>query len=185
MDHPDVVLVDADDNPIGTAPKAEVHTGRTPLHRAFSCHLFDSSGRVLFSRRALGKKTWPGVWTNAFCGHSAQDEDRADALVRHGAFEMGLDIDRGAVEMAIPSFAYRAQDVSGIVEHEICPVFTLRMDASPVPNPDEVMDFAWLSPETLDHVVAGSPWLISPWSALQWAELRGLPSPRVPSIQRL
>lgn len=185
MDHPDVVLVDADDNPIGTASKAGVHTGHTPLHRAFSCHLFDTGGRVLFSRRALGKKTWAGVWTNAFCGHSTQGEDRADALVRHGAFEMGLAIDSSDAEMAIPSFTYRAQDVSGIVEHEICPVFTLRMDAAPVPNRDEVMDFAWLSPETLDNVVTGAPWLISPWSALQWAELRGLPAPRVPSIQRL
>ncbi len=185
MEHPDVVLVDAEDTPIGTAPKATVHTATTPLHRAFSCHVFDGTGRVLFSRRALGKKTWPGVWTNAFCGHSTEGEERADALVRHGAFELGLVIDRQAAELALPTFAYRAQDFSGIVEHEICPVFTLRMDAHPVPNPDEVMDLAWLTPETLDDVVTGAPWLISPWSALQWAELRGLPAPDLPSIQRL
>ncbi|MGO1235907.1 MAG: isopentenyl-diphosphate Delta-isomerase, partial [Microbacterium gubbeenense] len=36
-----VVLVDDDGNEIGTAPKAEVHSAETPLHRAFSCHVYD------------------------------------------------------------------------------------------------------------------------------------------------
>jgi isopentenyl-diphosphate delta-isomerase len=54
------VLLDERHQPIGTARKREVHTDRTPLHLAFSRYLFDSAGRVLMTRRALGKRDLAG-----------------------------------------------------------------------------------------------------------------------------
>ncbi|MDU7103093.1 MAG: isopentenyl-diphosphate delta-isomerase, partial [Corynebacterium sp.] len=48
-----VVLASAEGEPIGTAPKAEVHTTDTPLHFAFSAWL-TCGGKVLVTRRALG-----------------------------------------------------------------------------------------------------------------------------------
>ncbi len=56
-----VELLAEDGSVIGTADKAEVHTDATPLHRAFSVHLRTPDGRVLLTRRALGKVAWPGV----------------------------------------------------------------------------------------------------------------------------
>lgn len=34
----------------------------------FLAYFFDGDGRVLLTRRALHKRTWPGTWTNSFCG---------------------------------------------------------------------------------------------------------------------
>lgn len=167
-----VVLVDDDDMSIGSAPKSSVHTAETPLHRAFSCHIRGSDGRWLLSRRATSKLTWPGVWTNAFCGHPDRGEERVDALVRHGATELGLHIDPGDLRIALPDFRYRAVDDSGVVENEICPVWILDADVRPAPDPAEVAAFRWVGGADLDAVVERMPFLLSPWLVLQWSALR-------------
>src|SRR4051812_7284535 len=119
-----VVLLDDAGDPCGTAPRATVHDSATPLHLAFSCYLFDADGRVLLTRRAVTKRTWPGVWTNSFCGHPRPDEPVAEAVVRYAAHELGTTI--ADLSCVLPDFRYRAVDPTGIVENEICPVFLAR-----------------------------------------------------------
>ena len=166
-----VVLVDADGTPIGTAEKSVIHDGDTPLHLAFSCHVFSSDGRVLVTRRALAKATFPGIWTNAFCGHPAPGEAIQDAVRRRGARELGIEI--GALELSLPEFRYRAVDASGVVENEICPVFRTLIDADPVPAADEVAEWAWVAPAALRAAVEATPFAFSPWLVLQLEEWSG------------
>lgn len=161
-----VVLVDDSGHPVGTAEKYAVHTDHTPLHLAFSCWVLGADGRVLLTRRALGKKTWPGVWTNAFCGHPAPGEDTEAAVYRRAEAELGLT--PGAVaslELVLPDFRYRAVDASGTVENEICPVYlaVLAEGAELGPNLDEVAEYAWADPAGLFAAVAGAPFAFSPW----------------------
>lgn len=160
-----VVLLDDEGSAIGVALKADVHTTDTPLHLAFSCYLFDASGRVLLTRRALQKRTWPGVWTNSFCGHPAPGEAMEDAIVRHAYDELGVTVE--APRVVLPDFRYRATDASGIVENEVCPVYFAGTSDAVVANPREVSEFAWVAPEDLARTVASTPQLLSPWSVLQ------------------
>jgi isopentenyl-diphosphate delta-isomerase len=164
-----VVLVDEAGTPVGIAEKRVVHSENTPLHLAFSCHVYNSDGLVLVTRRALNKLTWPGVWTNSFCGHPAPDESFEDSISRRAAFELGITV--SALEVVLPDFRYRAVDSSGIVENEICPVYrAVTMDVV-VPNPDEVDEFAWLAPEALRSAVEGAPFAFSPWLGWQLEQL--------------
>ncbi|QYF75359.1 isopentenyl-diphosphate Delta-isomerase [Cryobacterium sp. PAMC25264] len=164
-----VVLLDEDGLEIGTAPKSSVHGADTSLHLAFSCYVFNERGEVLLTRRALGKKTWPGVWTNSFCGHPAPAETLTDAVHRRADFELGLRIEN--IELALPLFRYRATDSSGIVENEVCPVYLARAVGDLTANADEVMEFTWTDPEVLRRSVLASPFAFSPWMVLQMREL--------------
>ena len=174
-----IVLCDDDGRPTGTADKFEVHTTDTPLHLAFSAWLFDASGHLLISRRALGKKTWPGVWTNSFCGHPAPGEATEDAVVRRAQQELGLPASALAdLRCVLPDFRYRAVDSSGIVEHEICPVYAVRLaaDAEAAPNPDEVDSTEWVNPADLITAAEAMPAVFSPWLVEELArpELRAV-----------
>jgi isopentenyl-diphosphate delta-isomerase len=160
-----VVLVDDDGNDIGQALKSEVHTTDTPLHRAFSIHLFNDRGEVLITRRALGKKTWPGVWTNAVCGHPGPGEDTEDAIVRRVADEIGAAVTD--ISVVLPDFRYRAVDASGIVENEICPVFVGKLTSDPNPAESEVAEWQWVSPEKISTGATATPFAFSPWFVLQ------------------
>ncbi|WP_422390439.1 isopentenyl-diphosphate Delta-isomerase [Arthrobacter sp. N1] len=160
-----VVLLAEDGSAIGTHEKATVHTLDTPLHLAFSTHVFDDAGRILVTRRALSKKAWPGVWTNSFCGHPAPGEAFEDAVTRRAAQELGFTV--RDIRPALPDFRYRAVDASGIVENEICPVYTAVADSAPAPLPDEVMDVQWVDAADLVRAVTATPWAFSPWLTLQ------------------
>jgi isopentenyl-diphosphate delta-isomerase len=159
-----VVLVDDDGREVGSAAKAEVHHGATPLHLGFSCYLFNASGQVLLTRRALGKQTWPGVWTNSFCGHPAPGEATEDAVRRRARQELGILIDDPVC--LLPRFRYREVASDGTVENEICPVFCARTDAAITASVDEIMDFRWAAWQEL-RSAAELPWSISPWAVRQ------------------
>jgi len=165
-----VRLLDDDGTEIGTADKSLVHGTDTPLHLAFSCHLLDHEGRTLLTRRALSKQTWPGVWTNSVCGHPAPGESFEDAIVRRAATELNVGV--SAIRLALPGFRYRAVDASGVVENEICPVFTAVVEGDGVisPNPDEVMEWEWAPIADVEAAVIAAPFAFSPWLAQQVSE---------------
>ena len=164
-----VVLVDDAGHEIGSALKSEVHTTQTPLHRAFSCYLTDADGNLLLSRRALSKVTWAGVWTNSFCGHPSPGESDASAIERRAREELGATVSN--VGVALPSFRYRATDASGIVENEICPVYTAVLTSSLAPDPAEICEWTWVRPAGLAAALEAAPAVFSPWLQLQFPEL--------------
>ncbi len=120
-----VVLVDPSGAAVGTAEKATVHASRTPLHLGFSCYVIDRRGRLLVSRRALGKRTFGGAWSNSFCGHPGPDETLVEAVRRRASAELGLTL--GEVRLILPEFSYRAR-MDGVEENELCPVLVAFVD---------------------------------------------------------
>ncbi|WP_217181921.1 isopentenyl-diphosphate Delta-isomerase [Streptomyces sp. AC495_CC817] len=168
----DVTLLDIDGTVIGSASKHLVHTADTPLHLGFSCHLVDGDGRVLVTRRALGKLTWPGVWTNSFCGHPAPGEAIHDAVHRRASEELGAVI--SDLRTVLPDYRYRAVDASGIVENEHCPVHVAVVGGEIAPVASEVAEWAWTDPATLVAAVRAAPYAFSPWMREQLELLRAL-----------
>lgn len=163
----EVVLLDDQGRPSGAAPRLEVHGADTPLHLAFSLHLLDEQGRTLLTRRALSKKTWPGVWTNSCCGHPRPGEPMPSAVRRRVGQELGVQVPEPTPVLA--DFRYRAVDASGVVEHEVCPVHAVVVatDLALDPDPDEVAEHAWVAWGDLHEAVLRTPVVFSPWMVLQ------------------
>jgi len=164
-----VVLLDETGYASGTAVKTAVHHAQTPLHLAFSCYLFNSGGQFLLTRRAESKRTWPGVWTNTCCGHPQPGESLSGSVQRRLRQELG--IGAAKVTLVLPRFRYEARMANGVRENEVCPVYAAYSDLPSEPDPAEVAEVGWVDwGEFCDAVRTGRQ-PVSPWCAMQLAEL--------------
>ena len=168
MEH--IVLLDESGNEIGEADKLRAHHSHTPLHRAFSCYIFNQDGQFLVTQRALSKKVWPGVWTNSVCGHPAPGEAYEDAIVRRAHDELGMDIKD--IRLVLPNYRYVTPAFQGIIENEMCPVFVARQASDVVPNPDEVEAYKWMPWEGYLEALRDHADLYSYWTKEQSALLQ-------------
>jgi isopentenyl-diphosphate delta-isomerase len=156
-----VILVDENDNPIGTAEKLDAHL-RNLRHRAFSVFILRKTSQieVLLQQRANGKYHSPNLWTNTCCSHPRPGEAIIDAGKRRLQEEMGMQ-----AELAnIGRFNYIAHFDNGLVENEVDYVLTGLFDGKePLPNPNEVQNFRWISISDLDNELATQPQQFTPW----------------------
>jgi len=169
-----IVFVDESGTPTGeVGPELASHTDKTKRHLAFSCYIFNKTGKFLVTRRALEKKVWPGVWTNSVCGHPGPGEKIEDAIKRRAAFELGINISR--ITCILPTFRYKTPPYNGIIENEFCPVFVASTRDSVVQNPAEVMDHYWIA--WADYVIKmeHEPENFSYWAKKQYPKLSSSP----------
>lgn len=161
-----VVLVDENEREIESIDKVQAHRAPVSLHRGFSLYLFRGDQKTLVTQRAFGKTTWPGVWTNACCGHPQLGETAANAAVRHLAYELGMRLEAEPVTL-LPNFRYSTDMGNGWGEREVCPVLGARVadGVEPTAHPDEVSDHQWMPWDTFVDIA--SLGLTSPWSRWQ------------------
>ncbi|MEU5974592.1 isopentenyl-diphosphate Delta-isomerase [Streptomyces sp. NPDC047315] len=148
-------LVDEHGTTIGTAEKLSAHQPPGRLHRAFSVFLFDERGRLLIQRRALGKYHSPGVWSNTCCGHPYPGEAPFAAAARRTHEELGVSpsllAEAGTVRYNHPD------PESGLVEQEYNHLFVGMVQAAPAPDPEEVDDTVFVTPDELAERHASAP----------------------------
>ena len=162
-----LILVDAQDRPLGHLDKRRCHDGAGRLHRAFSVFLFNPDGELLLQQRAAGKRLWPLYWSNTCCSHPRRGESTPTAAGRR-LQELGLS---APLRFAF-KFQYQARFRDLGSEHELCWVFLGRCDGEPAPHPEEVADWRWVSPSALDRELAAEEGSYTPWLRMEWQRLR-------------
>jgi len=135
-----VVLVDAEDNVIGTMEKMEAHE-QGVLHRAVSVFIVNPRGEMLLQKRAKGKYHSPGLWTNACCTHPREGESYDDCAQRRLREELGFECPLGHAF----SFIYEGSVENGLTEHELDHVFVGVYDGPMHADPAEVEDCTFVS----------------------------------------
>ena len=161
-----VVLVDADDEEVGTMSKTRAHEeGR--LHRAFSIFIFNSQGRLLLQRRAAHKYHSGGLWTNSCCSHPRPGESIAQAASRRLKEELGFTCDLSQEF----NFTYRADVGAGFIEHEFDHVFFGTYDGHVSPDPSEVSDVRWMRMNDLADDLRTSSEQYTAWLNVCWPRI--------------
>jgi len=156
-----VVLVNDNNQVLGTAPKTEAHNANTMLHRGLSVFLFDYRGNLLLQQRSKLKKTFPLVWSNSCCGHPKLDETSVNAAKRHLQHELGIkDVD---VFEIIPNYRYEVE-MNNVFENEICPILVCFTNQKPTINRDEVKAIRWIPWKSFLKEIAGGTKNYSLWS---------------------
>ncbi|PKV88973.1 isopentenyl-diphosphate Delta-isomerase [Streptomyces sp. TLI_146] len=148
-------LVDESGRTIGTAEKLSAHQAPGKLHRAFSVFLFDSTGKLLLQRRALGKYHSPGVWSNTCCGHPYPGESPFAAAARRTHEELGVSPSLLA-EAGTVRYNHPDPD-SGLVEQEYNHLFVGLVQAPVQADPEEVYETAFVSPQELTGLHERAP----------------------------
>lgn len=153
-----VILIDTDDNVIGTMEKMDAHV-QGKLHRAFSVFIFNSKGELLLQQRAHHKYHSGGKWTNTCCSHPRPAENTFDAAKRRLTEEMGMQCH---LQHAF-SFTYRAVMEDGLIEHEFDHVFFGSSDDLPKPAAEEVADYKHMSLAELSEELENRPEQYTQW----------------------
>ena len=171
FDSEDLILVDARDHVVGTAPKIEVHRPGGVLHRAFSIFIYAATGHVLLHQRSKEKPLWPGFWTNSCCSHPRSGESYEQATHRRLQEELGIQ----TTLTRLYQFEYRADFGNVGSEHELCAVYLGCFDEPVpiIPHPEEVAAWDWVEITTVDEWVDTNPERFTPWFLLEWQALRG------------
>ncbi len=153
-----VILVDINDNPIGTMPKMEAHE-KALLHRAFSVFILNDKGELMLQQRAMHKYHSPGLWTNTCCSHQREGEENILAGKRRLKEEMGF----STPLEELFSFIYKAPFENGLTEHELDYILLGYFDGNPIINPNEVATWKWMSLEQITNSIKDNPQDFTVW----------------------
>ena len=169
QEHP-VVLVDADDRPLGVTGKWQAHLEGL-RHRAVSVFLFNRSGHLLLQQRSPTKYHSPLLWANACCSHPFPDEPPLKAASRRLREELGIEMTPESLRFD-QIVTYDVDVGQGLKECEVTHVFVGRWDAPiDTPVPEEVSATRWISLEALHKEIDTTPEIFGTWFLVY----RGLP----------
>ena len=156
----ELILVDLFDRETGSGEKLAVHRNRQ-LHRAFSVFIRDGSGRLLLQRRARGKYHSGGLWANACCSHPRKGESLLPAACRRLGEELGVPVQETDLRELF-SFVYYAP-FGRLSEYEYDHVLLLTHGGPFSPDPGEIEELRWISPEALMEELSRTPEHFCAW----------------------
>jgi len=156
-----LILVDENDNPIGTDEKVKCHLPNGKLHRAFTALLFSKDGRLALTKRAKEKMLWPGDWDGTFASHPRESETYVSSGERRMPEELGI---KGNLDY-LHKFEYHVpyKDIGS--ENEICGTLIGVVD-----KPEELKEIEgeideikWVTAKELISELKTNPKMYCPW----------------------
>ena len=163
-----LILVNLDDQELGSNTKEACHNGDGILHRAFSVFIFNQNGDLLLQQRSGEKRLWPLYWSNSCCSHPRVGEKVDTATLRRLNQELGVTSNN---LQYLYKFHYQATFGPQGSEHELCSVYIGSTSDEVVANTNEVADWRFISAADLNQELKDSPDSFTPWFKMEWQQL--------------
>ena len=144
--------VDENDNPIGAIGRDESrNTGER--YRIVRVSIEDERGNILLQKRLETKKSFPGCWDTSAGGNIAYGESYEEAALRELREEAGIE---GANLVEVAYFYSEAADPDNRKLNRFTKVYRMLapQDIEAIPQPEEVAEFVWATPDELADIVA-------------------------------
>ncbi len=157
-----VILVDKDDNEIGSCEKIKAHKLGL-CHRAFSIFIFRKKShqlQLLIQQRHPNKYHCGGLWTNTCCSHPFPGEETKNAAKRRLFEEIGI-----KTELTFAGkFHYIVNFNNGMTENEYYHVYVCLFSKNKINiNKNEISNTTWIAIEILEREIFETPEKYTPW----------------------
>lgn len=159
-----LILVDGNDNPIGTEEKVKCHLPNGKLHRAFTVLLFNNEKKLLLTRRSNSKMLWPGDWDGTVASHPRKTETYVSSAERRLPEEIGASCNLDYLF----KFEYHVPYKNIGSENEICGTLLGQVNDSFQTKlvKDEISEIKWIDEEELFLDIEKNPQIYCPWMLL-------------------
>ncbi|HEX3568821.1 MAG TPA: NUDIX domain-containing protein [Candidatus Saccharimonadales bacterium] len=158
--YPPVVVVDENDNEIGSAMLAEVWQ-KGLYHRIVSVFVVDDTGRMLLQLRSPQVKIYPNCWDQAAGGHVDEGFSYEQTAAAEMAEELGLQ-NVPLTVLGTLRFNKKFDDGRIVNEFERIYVAHVAHDITLRPEPEEVSELRWFTPDELKAKIAEGPKAFTP-----------------------
>lgn len=136
-------LVDENDQVIGKKSRADIYNEGLTNFRVVNVFIKNSKGELWIPRRTAHKKLFPLYLDMSAAGHVESGETYEEAAKKEVAEEINVDFD------AVPT---KYLGKCSPKEHGVSSygaVYEITLDEAPDYNPDDFVEYYWLTPEAL------------------------------------
>jgi len=151
-------IVDEDCNPIGILPRKEVHEKRF-CHKLAHVFIFNKKGEIYLQKKSKNMDENPGLWSSSASGHVRVGESFLLTAQREPKEELSLKVRLEEVLRLKPS---EEPGMRCIV------LFKGKTSKTPVPNPVEIEEGRFFSPEEVDRLLKENPEQFTPAFRVLW-----------------
>jgi len=122
-----IPIVDNNDNVIGEEEGKVVHE-KGLCHREINVYFVTKDKKIIFQKRSLSKKLWPGKLDATAGGHVDSGEDYPEAAIRESEEETGVKIKPEKMRFIKKYFSEIKQPITGLINKKFKTVFAYDFD---------------------------------------------------------
>ncbi len=144
-------LVDGNDVVIASRPRSEIYAENLSNFRVINAFLINSKGQLWIPRRTAHKSIFPLALDFSAAGHVSSGDTYDGTFAKEVQEELNVDV------TAVPwrTLGYLKPQAFGERPKQFMQVYEMQSDAVPQYNPDDFLEYFWLTPQEVIERIAG------------------------------